>query len=95
MATFSNMSSSPSGTEQLTEVKKCGRVTTLCLAAAHALVLLDDGTIVGDPMEKVTLESLGWKLAEGNSLMLLKIFSSTSYCNGFRGGYLSRKPSRA
>lgn len=35
--------------------------TTLTLASAHALVLLEDG-VVGDPMEKTTVQSLGWKL---------------------------------
>ena len=41
------------------------RETTLTLAAAHALVLLEDGTIVGDPMEKTTLAALDWKIAKG------------------------------
>lgn len=42
-----------------------GKETTLTLAAAHALVLLEDGTIVGDPMEKTTLSALDWKLSKG------------------------------
>jgi cation-transporting ATPase 13A1 len=46
-------------------VKDCGPQTILCLAAAHALVRLDDGTVVGDPMEKTTLEALDWKIAKG------------------------------
>ena len=46
-------------------VKEAGRETTLCLAAAHALVLLDDGTVVGDLMEKTALEALEWQLAKG------------------------------
>lgn len=50
---------------KLIDVKEAARETTLCLAAAHALVRLDDGTIVGDPMEKTTLEALDWKLAKG------------------------------
>jgi len=36
--------------------------TQLVLGAAHALVRLDDGTIVGDPMERATLDALGWEL---------------------------------
>ncbi|KAA8894991.1 putative cation transporting ATPase [Sphaerosporella brunnea] len=36
--------------------------TTLVLATAHALVKLDEGEIVGDPMEKATLQALGWTL---------------------------------
>ncbi|GAA94246.1 hypothetical protein E5Q_00895 [Mixia osmundae IAM 14324] len=41
--------------------------TTLTLASAHALVLLDDG-IVGDPMEKTTLDALRWKVSKGDQI---------------------------
>ena len=41
--------------------------TALTLASAHALVLLEDG-LVGDPMEKTTLESLNWKLGKGDTI---------------------------
>jgi cation-transporting ATPase 13A1 len=47
-------------------VKETSRDTTYCLASAHALVKLDDGAIVGDPMEKTTLDSLEWKIVKGN-----------------------------
>lgn len=36
--------------------------TIYVLAAAHALVLLDEGEVVGDPMEKNTLNSIRWKV---------------------------------
>ena len=39
-------------------------VTSLVLGSAHALVKLDDGEVVGDPMEKATLEAVGWELGE-------------------------------
>ncbi|KAI9204679.1 uncharacterized protein BJ171DRAFT_505077, partial [Polychytrium aggregatum] len=41
------------------------RETTFTLAAAHALVQLEDGTI-GDPMEKNTLESIEWAMQPGD-----------------------------
>jgi cation-transporting ATPase 13A1 len=49
----------------LVKVTDCPRETVLTLASAHALVLLDDGMIVGDPMERTTLEALEWKLSKG------------------------------
>ncbi|AEO58315.1 hypothetical protein MYCTH_2305576 [Thermothelomyces thermophilus ATCC 42464] len=42
--------------------------TTLVLASAHALVKLDEGDIVGDPMEKATLNALGWSLGKNDIL---------------------------
>ena len=36
----------------------------LCLVAVHALVWLDNGTMIGDLMEKMTLEVLDWKLSK-------------------------------
>ena len=42
--------------------------TTLTLASAHALVLLDEAGVVGDPMEKTTLDALGWSLSSGDTI---------------------------
>lgn len=39
-----------------------------CLAACHALVLLDDGEVVGDPMEKNTLRAIGWVVDKNDSV---------------------------
>lgn len=50
------------------DVRATSRETTLCLAGAHALVRLDDGTVVGDPMEKATLEALGWQIGNGDGV---------------------------
>lgn len=52
---------------KLVDVKETSRETTLCLATAHALVRLDNGTVVGDPMEKTILDALQWTLAQGLS----------------------------
>jgi len=41
--------------------------TTITLAAAHALVLLDDG-VVGDPMEKATLDSIMWSVGKSDTM---------------------------
>ncbi len=56
---------SKSDPKKLSPVLETGKETTMTLAAAHALVLLEDGTIVGDPMEKTTLSALDWKLSKG------------------------------
>jgi cation-transporting ATPase 13A1 len=58
---------SPSAPKELVKVTDCPKETVLTLASAHALVLLDDGMIVGDPMERTTLEALDWKLSKGKS----------------------------
>ena len=53
---------------KLTPVLESNQQTTLVLATAHALVKLDEGDIVGDPMEKATLTSLGWTLGRNDTL---------------------------
>ncbi len=55
---------SPNDPKELTDPKEALRETIQTLAAAHALVKLDDG-IIGDPMEKATIEALDWKLGNG------------------------------
>ncbi|KIV83805.1 hypothetical protein PV11_05799 [Exophiala sideris] len=52
----------------ITKVPDCGVYTTLVLATAHALVKLDEGDIVGDPMEKATLTALNWSLGDNDTL---------------------------
>ncbi|KAJ0167144.1 Manganese-transporting ATPase 1 [Colletotrichum tanaceti] len=53
---------------QMTPVGQIRLDTTLVLATAHALVKLDEGEVVGDPMEKATLTSLGWTLGRNDIL---------------------------
>lgn len=53
---------------QLTLPTEVGLHTTLVLATAHALVKLEDGDIVGEPMEQATLKSLGWTLGRNDTL---------------------------
>ena len=52
----------------ITTVSDCGVYTTLVLATAHALVKLEEGDIVGDPMEKATLNALNWTLSHNDTL---------------------------
>ncbi|KAJ3085284.1 hypothetical protein HK102_000140 [Quaeritorhiza haematococci] len=44
------------------------RETTFVLAGAHALVQLDDG-VIGDPMEKNTLESIEWVMNKNDTVI--------------------------
>ncbi|KAJ9655806.1 putative cation-transporting ATPase 1 [Neophaeococcomyces mojaviensis] len=61
--------SEPDGAQTMvTKVPECSTYTTLVLATAHALVKLDEGEIVGDPMEKATLNALGWTLGNNDTL---------------------------
>ena len=53
---------------EVISVAEVGTETTLVLATAHALVKLDEGEIVGEPMEKATLSSLGWSLGAHDTL---------------------------
>ncbi|ORX35704.1 hypothetical protein BD324DRAFT_631324 [Kockovaella imperatae] len=59
---------SSSDPKKLVPVTETSRDTTFTLASAHALVFLEDGTIVGDPMEKTTLAALDWKLSKGDQI---------------------------
>jgi hypothetical protein len=61
--------------KKLVAIKETPRETTLTLASSHALVILEDGQVVGDPMEKTTLEALGWEVAKGKlSLIFVLLF---------------------
>lgn len=68
-------SSKPEGASGLTTE------TVQTLASCHALVTLDDGTVVGDPLEKVALKWLDWDINKDvvvpkktSSIKGLKIF---------------------
>jgi cation-transporting ATPase 13A1 len=61
-------SETKSNMKTLQKVEASGVETTLVLATAHALVKLDEGEIIGDPMEKATLQALGWTLGANDTL---------------------------
>lgn len=65
----------------LTSVHDAGSQTILVLATAHALVKLEEGDIVGDPMEKATLNSLGWALGRNDTLTSKSTSSSKGSSN--------------
>ncbi|KAK4553739.1 putative cation-transporting ATPase 1 [Recurvomyces mirabilis] len=52
----------------MTKITDTGLETTLTLATAHALVKLEEGDVVGEPMERATLDSLGWALGKNDTL---------------------------
>lgn len=62
VASLGNLVEGKSATLQ--SVESADSVTTLVLASAHSVVLLDDGTTVGDPMERATLKSIGWTMGK-------------------------------
>lgn len=52
----------------LSKPEEAPLITNQVLASAHALVKLDDGEVVGDPMEKATLEAVGYQVGENDVL---------------------------
>ncbi|KAK5086529.1 putative cation-transporting ATPase 1 [Lithohypha guttulata] len=52
----------------VTKVSDIPAHTMLVLGSAHALVRLEEGDIVGDPMEKATLNALNWTLGKNDTL---------------------------
>lgn len=54
---------------RLIAVTEARESTLLVLATAHSVVKLDDGTTVGDPMERATLKSIGWTIGPNDTVL--------------------------
>ena len=76
-----------SGIEGLVPAHECPIETRACLASAHALVVLSDEGVIGDPMEKNTLEAIKWAVTKGDRVAPLPS-SSGSNSQSSKGGSL-------
>ncbi|KAJ2533095.1 putative cation-transporting ATPase 1 [Coemansia sp. RSA 1935] len=54
---------------RLGEARAGGRDALLTLGSAHALVLLEGGELVGDPMERAQLDAVGFRLASSDVIV--------------------------
>lgn len=52
----------------LYECDEAPKTTSYVLGSAHALVKLDDGDVVGDPMEQATLKAAKWTVGKNDSV---------------------------
>ena len=50
----------------LVDAQSAPMETRICLAGAHALVVLEEEGVIGDPMEKNTLEAIKWAVLKGD-----------------------------
>lgn len=70
---LAGLSSDPKEIRHLYTAEDCPSDTSLVIGAAHALVKLDDGDVVGDPMEKATLKALKWAVQKGDKVSKDKV----------------------
>ncbi|PVU86755.1 hypothetical protein BB560_006608 [Smittium megazygosporum] len=71
-ANSSNSKPVAAPSENLAEVSSLNSDCILTLASTHALVRLEDGTLVGDPMEQAQLESTGFAFEKNGNISLPK-----------------------
>jgi cation-transporting ATPase 13A1 len=75
--------------KELIDPKEAPKATENVLAAAHALAFIEEGGIVGDPMEKATLEAIGWRFQDdivhsSNGQEAIKIFRRFQFSSALK-----------
>lgn len=59
----------PDDIHHLYKADEAPEVTSFVLGAGHALVKLDDGEVVGDPMEQATLQATHWEVGANDTVL--------------------------
>ena len=55
----------PNHSDDVTSSAQCPVETVRVLATCQSLAQLDDGTLVGDPLEKATMKDMNWAVTKG------------------------------
>ena len=63
----------PDHSDDVTSTAQCPVETVRVLATCQSLAQLDDGTLVGDPLEKATMKDMNWAVTKGTRVRKLLI----------------------
>ena len=67
------MAGLPDHSDDVTSTAQCPVETVRVLATCQSLAQLDDGTLVGDPLEKATMKDMNWAVTKGTRVRKLLI----------------------